>query len=216
MKIPILLNAYGGSSLPSPGVTRLELSLRGKRHNVLFAVVPGNHTPLLSRKASESLGLVKRVYALQTRAPTNILDDYVDVFSGVGEFQKPYHIEVDPNVPPQIQPSRKVPFARYDKLKTTLDDLQARGIIADVDKPTDWVSNLVIVEKKNGSLRLCLDPKPLNTAIRRERYTIPTPSDVQSQLSGKHIFTILDDKDDIGKFVSQRVVLFVYVQHPMG
>ena len=49
--------------------------------------------------------------------------------------------------------------------------------------------------KKNGSLRLCLDPKPFNEAIKRERHNIPTPADVQSQLSGKTIFTVVDMKD---------------------
>ena len=51
------------------------------------------------------------------------------------------------------------------------------------------MSNIVIVEKKNGSLRLCLDPKPLNEAIKCKRHNIPTPADVQSQLSGKTILT---------------------------
>ena len=55
--------------------------------------------------------------------------------------------------------------------------------------------NLVITEKRNGSLRICLDPRPLNKAIKRERYLIPTPSDVQSQLHGKKIFTVIDIKD---------------------
>ena len=57
------------------------------------------------------------------------------------------------------------------------------------------MNNIVIVEKKDGSLRLCLDPKPLNEAIKRERHNILTPTDVQSQLSGKTIFTVVDMKD---------------------
>ena len=73
--------------------------------------------------------------------------------------------------------------------------VKGQNIVADVDKPTEWVSNIVIVEKKNGSLRLCLDPEPLNEAIKRERHNIPTPADVQSQLSGKTIFTVVDMKD---------------------
>ena len=44
--------------------------------------------------------------------------------------------------------------------------------------PTEWISNLVVIEKKDKSLRLCLDPRPLNAAILRELYDIPTPADV--------------------------------------
>jgi len=42
------------------------------------------------------------------------------------------------------------------------------------------------------SLHICLNPHPLNRAILRERLAIPTPSDVQAQLSGKLVFTIID------------------------
>ena len=67
-----------------------------------------------------------------------------------------------------------------------------RHCITIIDCPTDWVSNLVITAKKNDSLRVCLDPKPLNTAIKCERYTIPTLADVQSRLSGYKVYTVLD------------------------
>ena len=81
-------------------------------------------------------------------------------------------INLDPSVPPVIQPARKVPYTRYDQLKATLEELEKKNIIA-TDKPTDWVSNLVITEKKNGQIRICLDPKPLNKAIKWERCNIP-------------------------------------------
>ena len=64
-----------------------------------------------------------------------------------------------------------------------------------VDEPTDWVHNLVIVEKKNGSLRLCLDPRDLNKAVKREHYKIPIAHEVSSHLCGKKIFSTLDLKD---------------------
>ena len=44
-------------------------------------------------------------------------------------------------------------------------------------------------------MRVCLDPKPLNVAIKRERYEIPTPADVQSRLSGMCVFTVIDMQD---------------------
>ncbi|KAI0238088.1 hypothetical protein LSAT2_011282, partial [Lamellibrachia satsuma] len=65
-------------------------------------------------------------------------------------------------------PPRKIPYAIQPKLKEALDQLKVQNIIADVDEPTEWVSNLVIVEKKSGALRLCLDRRPLNAAIKRE------------------------------------------------
>ena len=53
----------------------------------------------------------------------------------------------------------------------------------------------MVVEKNDKSLRLCLDPKPLNAAILHERYVILNLADVQSQLSGKRLFSVIDMKD---------------------
>ena len=55
-----------------------------------------------------------------------------------------------------------------DKLKGTLNDLERKDIIAKVEEPVTWVSNLVIVEKANKTLRLCLDPPDVNEAIEKE------------------------------------------------
>ena len=44
-------------------------------------------------------------------------------------------------------------------------------------------------------MRVCLDLKPLNVAIKRERYEIPTPADVQSRLRGMRVFTVIDMQD---------------------
>ena len=71
------------------------------------------------------------------------------------------------------------------------------GVLQRVDQPTDWVHNLVIVEKKNSTLRLCLDPRDLNKVVKRSRehYKIPTIQEVSSHLAGKKIFSTLDLKD---------------------
>jgi hypothetical protein len=43
-----------------------------------------------------------------------------------------------------------VPFALQKPLKTELDRMESLNVIEKIDEPTDWVSSLVIVEKKNG------------------------------------------------------------------
>ena len=54
---------------------------------------------------------------------------YSNVFTGLGEYEKEYRIEVDSNVTPVIQRCRKVPYARYDKLKHTLVDLEKQVLL---------------------------------------------------------------------------------------
>ena len=61
-----------------------------------------------------------------------------------------------------------------------------------VTQPTPWINSIVVVPKKDGSLRICLDPKDLNRAIQREHYQLPTIEDIATRLHGAKVFTILD------------------------
>ena len=77
----------------------------------------------------------------------------------------------------------------------TLARLKKSGVISKVDQPTDWENSLIIAEKKDGSPHLCLDPRDLNKVIKREHYKIPTADEIASKLTGKKVFSILDEKD---------------------
>ena len=50
----------------------------------------------------------------------------------------------------------------------------------------------IVVPKKDGQLRICLDPRELNKAIRREHYPLPTIEDITTRLHGAKVFTVLD------------------------
>ena len=110
-------------------------------------------------------------------------------------YSQEYHIEIQQDATPVVHPPRKVPFSLHGKLKEILHRLEKSGVISKVDQPTDWVNSLVIAEKKDGSLRLCLEPCDLNKAIKREHYKIPTADEVVSKLTGKKVFSILEEKD---------------------
>ncbi|KAL7849545.1 hypothetical protein SRHO_G00211680 [Serrasalmus rhombeus] len=65
-------------------------------------------------------------------------------------------------------------------------------IIAKIDEPTQWVNPFVIVEKTNGNLRICLDPRDLNTAVMREHYQLPTVEEITCRLAKAKYFSVLD------------------------
>lgn len=66
------------------------------------------------------------------------------------------------------------------------------GVISKVNKVIDWVNSLVIVEKKDGLLRFCLDLKDLNKLIKREYYKFSIVEIIFSKLNGKRIFIVID------------------------
>ena len=61
--------------------------------------------------------------------------------------------------------------------------MEKMEIIKRVNEPTDWVNSMVVVEKPNGNLRICLDPKHLNKAIKRPHYAIPTTEEILTKIS---------------------------------
>jgi hypothetical protein len=51
---------------------------------------------------------------------------------------------------------------------------------------------MVLIEKSNGSLRICIDPKDLNKAILREHYPMKSLDQVIAKLTGAKYFSVLD------------------------
>ena len=99
----------------------------------------------------------------------DVIARYADVFKGdLGTLEGKQHLTVDPDVTPTVSPFRRLPFTMRSKLQAELDRLTDLGVVAPVDEPTDWVSNVVIATKPSGDLRICIDPKPLNKALERE------------------------------------------------
>ena len=166
-----------------------------RKYAVLFTVVNENLVPVLGATASQRMGLitVNRENIRQVTAKRDIIDQYKDVFNDeLGHFRGEVHLEVDPTIQPVITPARKVPFALRPLLKDDLDRMTAKEIIVPVTEPTEWVSALAIATKKSGELRVCVDPRPLNKALRREHYKLPTLDDVLPELSKARIITTVD------------------------
>ena len=208
------ISAYGGHKLPVIG----QVTLKVWRDNVacwLDCKLVDNMDirPILGRKASIGMNIVKytdndainkpitgtaAVYSVEDglnsgMSKESLMKQFPEVFAeDVGQLEGEYHIKVDPSVNPVQHPPRRVPVAVREQLKSELERLTERDIIAPVTAPTPWVSSLVVVPKKNGKLRLCLDPKDLNLAIQREHYPLPTIEDVATRLNGAKVFTKLD------------------------
>ena len=105
------------------------------------------------------------------------------------------HLEIDRNVKPIQLPVRKVPVAVKEKLRFELDRLSDLEIITPVQVPTEWISATVVVMKPDGRIRLCIDPKPLNKALKRNHYPTPTIDEILSELSKARLFSVLDAKN---------------------
>ena len=191
-KAKVKLTGYTGVDIPVKGRCVLTVVYKGKYHVIPFVVTPGNHKPLLGLQACNELNLVKRVLNINREPEKFSPDEFDDRFEGLGCLPGKHHITLKPDAHTVQHACRKVPFPIRNQLKEELDRMEAMNVITKVDEPTEWVSSLVIVEKKNGKLRICLDPRDLNRAIMREHYKLPSREEIASQFTGAKIFSKLD------------------------
>ena len=113
----------------------------------------------------------------------------------IGKFKDcEYHINIDKNFKQVVHLPCKIVLSLQGKQEKELEEIVRQGITIPVEGHSDWVNSLVIREKANGSLRICLDPKDLNKAIKREHHPVPTMDDIIPWLHGSTLFSNLDAK----------------------
>lgn len=190
------LEAYGGSKLNILGETECICIVKNNKSLINFVVVDTKSVPLLGLNACLKLNLITRVDEISLNSKEKFLKKYSKCFDGLGCFVENFKIELKSDAVPVVKPPRRVALSLLEPLLKTLNDQVKREIIEKVDEPAEWVSNLVIVEKPNKSLRVCLDPQELNLVIKSDNYLIPTLEDLSINLAHKKIFTVLDLKDD--------------------
>lgn len=194
------IKAYNGSYVEVKGVVKL-MCIPERRNPVLleFVVVETESQPLLGLKTCLKLKLMSKVDQVEVISNSDNREEFIRknsrVFTGLGKIPFEYKIQLKKDAVPVIKPVRRVPEAIKPKLRETLNRMEKLGIITEVTKPTDWVNDLIIVEKRDGSLRLCLSPLELNKYVKREVFQIPTVEDLTANMSGKSVFTVLDWKD---------------------
>ena len=121
---------------------------------------------------------------------------YPKCFEGIGKLKDfQLTIPIDKDVKPIAKPMRRVPYNLKDKYVSKIEQLEQADIIEPVDGPSPWVSIPVIIPKENGDIRVCMDLRDANYALRRERFPIPTVDEVLQELNNSTVFSKLDLKD---------------------
>ena len=151
-------------------------------YDVNFDVVSDKLTPILGCRTIQEMGLIQlntgtydsisSVSSVQPqlKSQTDYYKEFPEVFNkDVGTLEGRVSLQINKDVTPTALPARQIPVALRQPVREELRRLQALDVITPVTSPTDWVSQLVTVHKSDGTVRLCIDPKPLNEALRRDR-----------------------------------------------
>ena len=131
----------------------------------------------------------------QRRQLADLLIKYADVFScgdtDVGRTNLVSHsIPVEPGTQPIRQAPRRLGAEKDQEVERQVGELVEKGLV----EPTDsaWSSPVVLVKKKDGSWRLCVDYRQLNTVTKKDAYPLPRIDDSLDALSGSAYFSTLD------------------------
>uniref|UniRef100_A0A8C6PSX4 Gypsy retrotransposon integrase-like protein 1 n=3 Tax=Nothobranchius TaxID=28779 RepID=A0A8C6PSX4_NOTFU len=127
---------------------------------------------------------------------TNKLNTYSDVFShhdlDFGHTQQiRHHINLKDETPFK-QKSRPIHPHDYEAVRKHLEALLETGIIRESESP--FASPIVVVRKKNGEVRLCIDYRKLNLQTIRDAYALPNLEESFSALAGSQWFSVMDLK----------------------
>ncbi|XP_059061528.1 uncharacterized protein K02A2.6-like [Achroia grisella] len=177
--------SFCGNYIPIIGSCYIDWIYKNRKYNLYFIISDQNCQSVLGKNACDELGLVRRIFAIN-------IDDYDDLFQGVGKLPGKYSIITEIGAQPVVCPVRKIPLGVRDKLFLELERMEKLGVIRKVAHPTPWVNAIVVVAKKDGSIRLCLDPRSLNRVVHRAHYPLPTVTEIAAKLKGARFFSKLD------------------------
>ena len=122
-----------------------------------------------------------------------LLCSYADVFADspdeLGCTDAAQHQIYTGDSRPIRQPPRRIPAVQREDVNRLLKNMQERDIIQPSNSP--WASPIVMVKKKNGTLRFCVDYRKLNAVTQRDAYPLPRVDDALDTLAGCQWFITL-------------------------
>ena len=165
----------------------------------MLYIVKGKGPNLLGRNWLEHLTLDWKALAASVNyVSTNrlewLLHEYADVLCDklviLNSMKAKLHVQ--PNAVPEFHKAHPVPFSMKDAIGQEIDHLESEGILEKV-KHSEWAAPVVAVPKGNGQLRLCGDYKvTVNPVLSVEKYPLPKPEDLMSNLAGGLRFSKLN------------------------
>ena len=174
-----------------------EVTFTSERSNHLSNVISAAIARTMVRKGCEAY----LAYVIETEKAWPSVSDIPTVSDFPDEFLKElpglppqkkieFTIDIVPGATPaSITPYRMAPL-ELKELKLQLQELLEKGIIHPSVSP--WGALVLIVKKKDGTLRLCIDYTQLNKLRIKNKYSLPRIDDLFNQLKGASIFSKID------------------------
>ena len=124
----------------------------------------------------------------------DLIIEFSDVFavdsSELGTTDRVTHVIDTGDSSPIKQHPRRIPFALRAKVDQLVKEMLEQGVVSPSKSP--WSSPVVLVTKKDGSTRFCVDYRQLNSVTKTDVFPLPRVDDSLDQLANSCFFTTLD------------------------
>ena len=181
----MVIRPYGSRPKKCVGETTTTIMHQQNVANTKFYIMKQKVETLISGPVCEELGIITlntennptvRRTEKMPKAKAAIMEKFPSIFSGVGSLRDhKVKFFVDKNIPAVYQPARPIPFHLKEKLDRELRKME-------------------LSPKDDGGLRVTLDMRMANRAIKKTNLPIPRPEEISSQLSGYEVYSKLDFK----------------------
>ena len=190
------LRTCSGEQLSSLGELQVSVKYQTQEAQLPLIVAKGDKPVLLGRNWLENLRLDwSNIFKVSQENPVeDITSRYTTWFaSGYGQLKKvKASIKLQDYAQPILLKARPIPYALKDKVEQELQRLEDEGIIYKVNQ-SEWAAPVVLVPKKDGSLRVCGDYKTtVNQCADVDQYPLPNAEDLFATLAGGRVFSKID------------------------
>lgn len=173
------------------GIKALNLRIQGSTLECLHTSVappPRVNDPTPSHIPTQSRGQPR-----QANLPPALAPDFVSLFSPELGLAKRFthRVKTRQGVQPVISKLRRLPYSLREPVADELRRLLSLDIIEPIDA-SEWVSPIVVVDKKDGSFRICVDLREPNKAIVPDSFPLPHTEELLHALVGATHFSKLD------------------------
>ena len=161
---------------------------------VVSAVLPGEFSAERLEQLRDSLKLDPQLTEEQVQQMRDLVLEFADVFAldstELGSTDLVTHHIDTGDSPPIKQPPRRIPFALRQTVEEMVGTMLQQGVVKPSHSP--WSSPVVLVEKKDGTKRFCVDYRRLNAVTKLDVFPLPRIDDTLDLLANSQFFTTLD------------------------
>ncbi|XP_037521693.1 uncharacterized protein LOC119398948 [Rhipicephalus sanguineus] len=191
--IAIHVTPGGTSLLGLDAVQALGLHIVGAQLRCLCTAAEASET--MSQKTATSAHTGGAVPASPPKfdMPPLLWAKFSHLFSpGLGLAKGVQHqVKMKPSVPPVVQKLRRLPLSLRKPVSDQLQRLLSDDVIERANA-SEWISPIVVVRKKDDSIRLCVDLREPNKAIVVDSFPLPHTEELLHSLNGARYFSKLD------------------------